>query len=273
MLNNYIYVPVDNAKIFKEEMQKKNVKNSNALNLTSLRLGINTILALSNSSQLRTIEKLQLADNAITDYGMNAIKNIINATKLTSLGLASNMISGEGLEVLLDDLIASTTLKHLDLGVLDTSMRKNSLGLQGAVCIAAILVRNQNVQSLCVNDNDFDADGGICIGIALSQNENLEILKIADNDLRSEGAIAIIQNAGNLATLNLAKNDLKSDVGKPLERLLNKSRKLKRLSLEHNDLGVHGSKFLAQGIQRNNSLEYLNLKGNVIGDQGMILLA
>lgn len=118
------------------------MKNSNALNLTSLRLGINTILALSNSQQLRSIEKLQLADNTITDNGMNAIKNIINATKLTFLGLSSNMISGEGLEVLLDDLIANTTLKHIDFGVLDTSMRKNSLGLQGAICIAALLVRN-----------------------------------------------------------------------------------------------------------------------------------
>jgi hypothetical protein len=48
---------------------------------------------------------------------------------LTSLNLASNMISGEGIELFLDDLISNTTLKHLDLGVLDTSMRKNSLGL------------------------------------------------------------------------------------------------------------------------------------------------
>lgn len=39
------------------------------------------------------------------------------------------MISGEGLELFLDDLIANTTLKHLDIGVVDGSMRKNSLGI------------------------------------------------------------------------------------------------------------------------------------------------
>jgi uncharacterized protein YlxW (UPF0749 family) len=50
-------------------------------------------------------------------------------TKIVSMNLASNMISGEGLELLLDDLIANTSLKHLDLGVLETSMRKNSLGI------------------------------------------------------------------------------------------------------------------------------------------------
>lgn len=75
------------------------------------------------------MEKLQLADNAITDYGMHAIKNIINSTRLTSLNLASNMISGEGLELFLDDLISNTSLKYLDLGVVETSMRKNSLGI------------------------------------------------------------------------------------------------------------------------------------------------
>ena len=120
---------VDNAKIFKEELLKRNVKNSNAVNLQTLRLGINSIIALSNSIQSRPVEKLQLADNAITDYGMHAIKNIINSTRLISLNLASNMISGEGLELFLDDLITNTSLKHIDLGVVESSMRKNSLGI------------------------------------------------------------------------------------------------------------------------------------------------
>jgi len=104
-------ITLENAKIFKEELLKKNVKNSNALNLASLRLGINSIIALSNSDKLRPIEKLQLADNAITDYGMHAIKNIINSTRLSYLNLASNMISGEGLELFLDDLISNNSLK------------------------------------------------------------------------------------------------------------------------------------------------------------------
>lgn len=60
---------------------------------------------------------------------MHAIKNIINSTRLSYLNLASNMISGEGLELFLDDLISNTSLKQLDLGVLETSMRKNSLGI------------------------------------------------------------------------------------------------------------------------------------------------
>jgi hypothetical protein len=39
------------------------------------------------------------------------------------------MISGEGLEIILDDLITNKTLKQLDLGVLEGSLKKNSLGI------------------------------------------------------------------------------------------------------------------------------------------------
>ena len=129
------------------------------------------------------------------------------------------------------------------------------------------------MQSLSINDNDFGTDGGECIGVALSQNDTLKVLKVAENDLNSEGAIPIINSALNLEILSLAKNNLKSDVGKPLEKLLKKSKVIKKLQLEYNDLMVAGSKCLAEGIMRNSSLESLNIKGNVIGDQGMILLA
>ena len=70
-----------------------------------------------------------MADNSISDYGMHAIKKILRETELKSLNLASNMISGEGLELFLDDLITDKYLKNLDLGVVEGSMRKNSLGI------------------------------------------------------------------------------------------------------------------------------------------------
>ena len=55
------------------------------------------------------------------------------------------------------------------------------------------------------------------------------MLKISENELGSEGAIPIINSALNLETLSLAKNNLKSDVGKPLEKLLKKSKMIKKL--------------------------------------------
>jgi NLR family CARD domain-containing protein 3 len=204
---------------------KRNVKiQSGLLNLQAMRLGINSVIALSNGIEGKNIDKLNLADNSISDYCMHAIKNIIkNSPHLKSLNLASNMISGEGLELFLDDLIENKEIKNLDLGVVEGSMRKNSLGIQGAVCISALLIKNKALQSLSISDNDLGPDGGECVGIALSQNDTLQVLKVAENDLKSEGAIPIIKSANYLTQLSLAKNFLKSDVGKPLAKLLKHS--------------------------------------------------
>jgi Ran GTPase-activating protein (RanGAP) involved in mRNA processing and transport len=74
--------------------------------------------------------------------------------------------------------------------------------------------------------------------VALSQNQNLKVLRIAENNLCSEGAVPIINSADHLETINLAKNHIKSDVGKPLKKLLRRTRVLKKLQLEYNDLMV-----------------------------------
>ena len=217
-----------------------------------MRLGINSMVALSNNfdrEQGKIIEKLNLADNSISDFCMHSVKGILKACdKLKSFNLASNMISGEGLELFLDDVISNTELRHLDLGVVDGSMRKNSLGIQGAVCVSALLIKNKVIESLSINDNDLGPDGGECIGIALSQNDTLQVLKVAENDLKSEGAIPIIKNATNLTQLSLAKNFMKSDVGKPISKLLKHSNVLSKLHLEFNELGVAGCKWIAKGI-------------------------
>ena len=50
-------------------------------------------------------------------------------SSLKHLNLASNMISGEGLELFLDDLIYNQDLITLDLGTIDGSLKKNSIGV------------------------------------------------------------------------------------------------------------------------------------------------
>ena len=98
-------------------------------------------------------------------------------------------------------------------------------------------------------------------------------MKGAENDLKSEGAIPIIKSSYNLEVLSLAKNFMKSDVGKPLAKLLKSSTVIKKMYLEFNELMVPGAKWIAKGLTHNKTLEVLNIKGNIIGDEGMILIA
>lgn len=66
--------------------------------------------------------------------------------------------------------------------------------------------------------------------------------------------------------LCLSKNYMKADCGKPLQKLLKRSKVIKKLQLDFNELMVAGAQCVAAGLARNSSLESLNIKGNVIGD-------
>ena len=139
---------LENARLFKEDILKRNAKSTHFLKFQSLRLGVNSIIALSTALQGKSVEKLNLSDNSISDFGMHAIKTIINNLHVEYLNLASNMISGDGLECILEDLIKNQYLKFLDIGVVEGSIRKNSLGIQGAICISALLIRNKVLEGL-----------------------------------------------------------------------------------------------------------------------------
>ena len=69
-------------------------------------------------------------------------------TKIKHLNLASNMISDVGLEIIVDELSKSTRLKSLDLGVLEGSIRKNSFGVDGSKCVAAVILQNKYIETI-----------------------------------------------------------------------------------------------------------------------------
>lgn len=262
----------EGARAFREEILKRNDQNTEVINLYSLRLGINSIVSLANSLICRKLTRLNLADNAISDYGMHAVKNILESTEIEFLNLSSNMISGDGLEHLVEVISTHGSLKVLNLGLYEGSMRKNSLSLSGAASLAAILLKNTSLDTLILEDNDISANGGECFGIALTQNCNLKHLKLAENDLRTEGASLIIKNASKLESLDLSKNYITADAGQILEKLLSTSRRLKKIVLEYNELLPAGAEFIAKGLRRNAILTHLNLKGNILGDDGVQFL-
>lgn len=77
---------------------------------------------------------------------MHSIKTILSNTGIKYLNLASNMISGEGIEILRDTLCKNTSIMSIDFGIIEGSLRKNSLGIQGAMNISAILIKNRSIE-------------------------------------------------------------------------------------------------------------------------------
>jgi NLR family CARD domain-containing protein 3 len=90
---------------------------------------------------------------------MHAIKNLISSSKVEQLNLASNMISEVGLSLILEEAIKNTHIKCLNLGIEEGSIRKNSFGIDGARCLAAILLQNKTLETLLLEDNDIGING------------------------------------------------------------------------------------------------------------------
>lgn len=95
------------------------------------------------------------------------------------------MISHAGLGSIIDELSKNQQLKFLDLGVLEGSIRKNSLGLEGAKYITQLILANKVLETLKLQDNDFTSQGGEIIGTALKSNTSIKHFKIAENDLKN----------------------------------------------------------------------------------------
>lgn len=130
---------------------------------------------------------INIADNAISDSGMHAVKGLISSNCCKSLNLASNMISESGLNMILKDLTMNTSLESLDIGIWKKSIRKNSIGFIGAKCIAAVLIHNRSLCTLKMQDNDIGVKGADIISQSLKQNKSLSVLKIAENNIQTEG--------------------------------------------------------------------------------------
>ena len=265
-------ISVEKAKFFKEEINQLNKNNADSLKMNSLKLGVNAITSLCNHAKTRGYDTINLADNAISNWGMHAIKSLIAANCCKSLNLASNMISDQGLEMIINELTKNTTLEKLDLGVWGNSIRKNSLGISGAKCIAALFIHNKHLKVLKLRENDVGVKGAEVISQALKQNKTLRGLKIAENDIQSDGAEFILKSNFSLEWIDLGKNRIGNKVGPTLQYFIDSSTNLKKLNLEYNDLQLKGVEYITAGIVSSKSLVTLNLTGNGIGDSGLKLL-
>jgi hypothetical protein len=71
-------------------------------------------------------------------------------------------------------MIKNAFIKTLDLGILEGSIRKNSFGIDGARCLAAILLQNKKLEVLKLEDNDIGINGAEIISIPLKRNKTIK---------------------------------------------------------------------------------------------------
>lgn len=144
------------------------------------------------------------------------------------------MISEVGLSLILEELIKNSHIRVLNLGIEEGSIRKNSFGIDGARCLAAVLLQNKTLEVLKLEDNDIGINGAEIISIPLKKNKQLKELKISENLIKTEGAEYILLNAININALDLGKNFIKSSIGPTLKKYVETNKNLRKINLEYN---------------------------------------
>ena len=263
----------EGAKYFREELLSRNNKDLKNFNFKSLRVSRNFLAAFGGNLPPAQIHKLELPDNLVNDECMHNIKNLISARQVSHLNLASNQISTEGLKIIQHEVIASKSLKYLNLGVSEGSFRVNNFSGDGGIIIARILLNNTSIETLILQENLLGEDAGDKIGAALIQNKTLKKLVLSDNKIKNKGARSIIENGTSLVSIDLSDNDINPEVCYDLKNLMTHSKHLREIIWNGNFIGIKGINFIVDALQQGSKIKSLSLRNTSIGRVGVQALA
>ena len=263
----------ESAKYFREELLSRNNKDLKNFYFRSLRVGRNFLAAFGGNLPPAQIYKLELPDNLVNDECMHNIKNLISARQVIHLNLASNQISTEGLKIIQHEVIASKSLKYLNLGVSEGSFRVNNFSGDGGIIIARILLNNESIETLILQENSLGEDAGDKIGAALIQNKKLKKLVLSDNKIKNKGARSIIENGTSLVSIDLSENDINPEVCYDLKNLMIHSKYLREVIWNGNFIGIKGINFIVDALKQGSKLKSLSLRNTSIGRVGIQTLA
>ena len=263
----------ESAKYFRDELLSRNNKDIKNFNFRSIRAGKNFLSAFCGNLPGVQLRKVELQDNLVTDECMHSIKNLISAKQVIYLNLASNQISTEGLKIIQNEVIASSSLKYLNLGVTEGSFRVNNFSGDGGIIIARILLNNKSIETLILQENLLGEEAGDKIGAALIQNESLKKLVISDNKIRNKGARSILENGNGLISIDLSDNDISPEICYDLKNLIIYSKNLREVIWNGNYVGLKGTNFIVDALKHKSKLKSLSLRNTSIGKIGVKTLA
>lgn len=207
------------------------------------------------------LKKLQLANNRITDIGVNSLcEGLKNNTIMLELDLKSNKIGDNGATALSQLLKINSTLSKLDI-------RKNLLiGSVGAKALSVVLMRIKTMKKF----------SGIPIFALKNNDTRVTKLKSENNGVCNSEAFIIfncLEENCKLKEIWLGNNEISDDAAAVISQGLKKNSILKILFLNCNKLEDKGVCVIAESLKENFTLRLISLAANKFGDVGVVSIA
>ena len=291
-------------------------QNTNTLEELYLSLSINSLECAQNIAlllsryQIRSLKKVELEENGLSDEGFEEIARALRAQpQLVELNLSvlssededapfgrrgyaalgatmknwrspslralvfnQSDLDDDGLLALVEGMANCVNLEHLNL------RGNDSITEVGLKALSSLFQSKKfSLQFLGLSDVDISNEGMITLASGLAAVESLKSLYLAHNNIVDEGLKAltvVLSNNNNLEILSLSDNGSFSEVGlRQLSDVIPTASNLKELDLSWNSINDEGLQALAVGLRKHRALERLNISSNTFGSEGLRALA
>lgn len=208
----------------------------------------------------RTLTCLELGFNKLGTADALAFADILPDSSLIQLNLDSSSFQLEGVTAISEALLASKSLKSLELYSVD--------GLNGSIHFGSLT-------SLDLSDNSLGPDAGRLLGESLKHNRLLRVLYLwsimpTEEDVRYlfEG----VKVNDTLLELHLSDNELDSSCARLIGQGLIENKSISKLFIGNNSFGPDAARYLVEMLQLNKTLRKLDVSRNAFGSEGGCLI-
>ena len=268
---------------------------SELINVFNLFVNVDTIHLDFNKLTFENIELLSYADrifnkichfsvqcNFIEDSGAIALaKSLVASTSLKTLDLQGNQITEEAVKILRKDFKNNENFHLYVSGGCNELSNRQKFEEMCAVVFTSIDTAKIEATFQCLHHVE---ELNLADFINSSNEECLKYLKYCislkyinlNRCLTPKGVTALaenLKNCSNLETLNLHSNNIGSDGATTLAESLKSCTNLQSLDLSFNEVDSYGAIALADGLKSCTNLQSLSLSSNKVGSDGAIALA
>ncbi|GFS09307.1 leucine-rich repeat-containing protein 74B-like [Elysia marginata] len=214
----------------------------------------------------RRTSLLDLSDNPLGPQGTRSIAEMMYANEsIMELNLSNTDVGTGGLEALAQTLPNNNNLRRLHLD-------NNKLQEGDGRHLAKIITTVPDLRELHLNQTTLGFKDGTRLALALaSDTGNLNTLSLQYNNIRTESAVQLALSLGKnttLRSLNLAWNGFGADGCRALAKALGENSTLTELDLTNNRLGITSLEHIVEGLKKNSSLKSVKFGTNPMTTEG-----
>ena len=210
------------------------------------------------------LEWLYLSDNEFKSSGVGVLQALKENSKLKTLCLRDNDMTGHVAEDLAYVIKNNPNLKQLDL-------KNNKLGISSALILQA-LKNNSKLNALNLSGNNLTKKVAKDLANVIKNNSGLVELYLSGNKLMSSAVVILqaLQENCELKALHLQNNNMTGQIAEDLANVIKNNFGLEELYLCHNKLNSSVTVIL-QALQKNSQLKSLGLNNNRLSVMGQLV--